>query len=305
MISDDTNHVYKSVPNISLFREGKRLTSYKKESIYKPFTFLGFCKKHDKYVFKPIDDYPLKPTDQQVCLYAYRSLCKAYFEKENSMNTIDSVCSDETTASGHPKEVFKRIGKSAGFGFENFKRHKKHYDESLKNDRFYDVNYVLFHSKQKPNVAFSGWFWPEFDFLGRRLQNLADHSNELELITFCSAPLEEGWGYLFAWHYTSDRICNQFISSLATKVYEGDKMGDLLFRLLISYCDNYAFSPKWWEALPSTCVEAITERASWLTSPFCGIKPTYLQEGLKGIVMWDFYRLLDKRGNKPPDIYEE
>src|SRR5574337_1945141 len=58
------------------------------EPINKVSTFLGFCKYHDNNLFKPIDDQYLIPTDQQVLLYAYRSLSRELFVKENVLNNL-------------------------------------------------------------------------------------------------------------------------------------------------------------------------------------------------------------------------
>lgn len=291
LIADKDQNVYKLTADMSTLRETKGTPSYKKRSINKPFTFLGFCKKHDNELFEPIDNIALIPTDEQVFLYAYRSLCREYFVKENSFNLF-STHKIKTTAPNIMKDYFKGMDKGVSFGFNNLKRHKKEYDDSLRNKSFHNINYVLFSTKEKPIVAFSGLFYPDFDFMGRQLQNLADHNKKLDLITFCSAPLNDGWGYLFAWHDTSNRMCEEFMRSLATKMYEGKDLGTMLFRLIIAYSENHAISPKWWESLKHSQVQSITEKSSWMTSPFCTIKPSFIQEGLENIVKWNFHSVL-------------
>ena len=291
MIADDTQHVYKLSSGMRTLKDSKGVPAYKKRSIYKPFTFIGFCKDHDNELFEPIDNSPLIPTDQQIFLYAYRSLCREYFVKENSFDLYSSQQLDNNAPEAL-KGLFQGMDAGTKFGFKNLKRHKQYYDESLRKAQYHNINYVLFCSRQEPTIAFSGLIYPDFDFMGRQLQNLADYNQKLDLITFCSAPLNNGWGYFFAWHNSSDRVCDEFMRSLATKMYDGEDLGDMLFRLLISCCENHAISPKWWDSLSSKQVEEITERASWMVSPFCAIKPSYLQEGLQGIVKWEFNSVL-------------
>ncbi|MCJ8268895.1 MAG: hypothetical protein MJK04_05770, partial [Psychrosphaera sp.] len=57
-------------------------------------TFRGFCKKHDNAVFLPIDTRALIPNEQQVLLYAYRSICMEVFVKENSLNLYNLVINE-------------------------------------------------------------------------------------------------------------------------------------------------------------------------------------------------------------------
>jgi hypothetical protein len=78
------------------------------------------------------------------------------------------------------------------------------------------------------------------------------------------------------------------MKSLATTVYNGADLGDLLLRFVISNCENFAISPRWWESLPENEKEIIRNHAALGASPFSVIKPTYLLEGLEGVSKWEF-----------------
>jgi hypothetical protein len=70
------------------------------------------------------------------------------------------------------------------------------YDNSLRRELYADIKYVLFISQQRPNIAFSGLFYPDFDVIGNQLQDLGDHDQELQLITMCSSPMANNkWGF--------------------------------------------------------------------------------------------------------------
>lgn len=286
------SHVYQINDSIgALIKKQGRIT-FKKNSIYKASTFLGFCKKHDKELFEPIDDYPLKPTDQQVLLYSYRSLCRELFVSENALefvrNQLENLVNQDAIKSMYSRYV---IGKS--FGLENLKRHKLYYDETLKNKSFSNIRYVIFKSQQQPIIAFSGLFYPDFDFLGRELQNLADQTKELQLITFCSAPTENGWAYIFAWHETSSTVCVEFMRSLATMIHHNkNSLGDYLFRLVMTNCENLAISPNWWDNLDEKTKEIITDKVASTANIFSFPEQSYLMSELEGVSNWKFENVI-------------
>lgn len=276
--------------NFSSLKKNKGKFSYKKTGIGVFSTFRGFCQKHDNELFKSIDTQPLIPTDQQVFLYAYRSLCKELYNKENALAVYEHHLEIGTNL-GSINELLKGMELGTRFGFENLKLHKMYYDESLKVERFEDIRYVLFTSDQAPNIAFSGGIFPDFDFLGRQLQDLNNHSSFLEMITFCSAPFNSGWGFLFAWHKSSSKICDEYIKSLATAVYNKSAAADFLFRLAIQ-SENHAFSPEWWNGLSSEKKNKIIEKTSESISVFSDIPQSYLIKGVEGISGWKFNDVL-------------
>lgn len=285
---EDNGHVYVVSRDIGDLKKNKEYITYKKHGINKVSTFLGFCKKHDNELFEPIDNSVLFPTNQQAFLYAYRSLCRELFVKQNAIDLIESE-SQNSQLNQAIKKLLESHKIGTEFGLNNLKAHKFEYDNSLKNMSYSDINYTLFISKQQPCVAFSGLFYPDFDFMGRQLQDLGNHATNLELITMCFAPMNNGkWGFLFAWHKSSSKVCDEFMGSLDTMICKNKKIGDLLFRLVISNCENIAISPKWWETLSTSSIEKISLKATSMADPFSIIQPDYLMTGLEGIAAWEF-----------------
>lgn len=285
-------HVYKISSSFGSLKKNKGRLTYEKCGINKVSTFLGFCKKHDNELFEPIDNNFLIPTGQQVLLYSFRSLCRELFVSENALELVN-----KQLEKGINQEAIKNMlsgyvtGKS--FGLENLKRHKREYDKSLVNKSYSDIKYLIFQSSQKPIIAFSGIFYPDSDFLGRQLQNLGDHKKDLQLLTFCSVPVENGWTYLFAWHKTSSKVCVDFMRSLATMAHDDiSSLGDHLFRLAITNCDNLAISPEWWEKLDKDKKEKIADRAIYWTDILSVTEPSYLIYGLEGISDWKFENVI-------------
>jgi len=181
----------------------------------------------------------------------------------------------------------------ATFGYENLIRHKEIYDKSLKDNSYSNIMYVIFISKQIPTIAFSGLFYPDFDFMGRILQNLGYQNSNLALLTFCSTPLDYGWAFLFAWHETSSNVCVEFMRSLATMIHnDSDSLRDYFFRLAITNYENLAISPKWWEDLSEGKKGKIIDRVSLMSDIFTVTEQSYLMKGLEGIANWQFENVI-------------
>lgn len=286
-------HVYKASANFrTLKKHGGKIT-YELCGINKMSTFMGFCGKHDNELFEPIDNFPLYPTDHQVFLYGYRSLCRELFLKENALDVIGGQVSDMPEENA-VKDLMENMAVGTAFGFQNLKEHKAIYDDSLRTKSYQDIRYVLFSSPQNPFVAFSGAFYPDYDFIGGQLQNLGDRENRLDLIAFCSTPMSFGWGFLFSWHKSRSKTCTEFMRSLVTAIHEGSKPGDVLFGMVISACENVAISPEWWDQFPVNYRNQIESCACLGADVFSITKPTYLMKGLEGIVSWEFDQVISK-----------
>jgi len=286
----ENGHVYGVSNNYTDIIKNKGRVSYKKIGIKTISTFLGFCKNHDNELFEPIDNFPLKPINQQVMLYGYRSLCRELFVKENSLNMIKkqlaSDISNETI-----KSYLCALDTGLAFGLTNLQAHKNIYDRSLKNEYYDDIRFVLFTSDQKQTIAFSGLMYPDFDFTGKQLQDLSDHTSCLDLITFCSAPMVNGWGFLFAWHQSRSKVCSMFMNSLKIAINESNRCEDYLFRLVVN-SENIAISPIWWEGLTEDDKVKILNRVSDSVDFLSDISSSYLTNGLEGLSSWNFKNVI-------------
>jgi hypothetical protein len=282
----ETGHVYTLSKDIGSLKRNQGKLKYVKRGVNQVSTFLGFCGRHDNELFEAIDDFVLSPTDQQVFLYAYRSLCRELFVKENTISLIGKQLNNNV--SNTVRDFLRKFKKGTEFGLNNLKRHKTEYDNSLRNKLYQDIRYVLFITHEKPFIAFSGLLYPQYDFLGRQLQDLANHNENLDLITFCTAPADSGCGVLFSWHNSSSSSCVEFMKSLATMMHDKANLGDLIFRLIVSNCENLAFSPNWWESLSTNDREQVESSASSTANIFSSMNAKYLMEGLEGIVQWKF-----------------
>jgi hypothetical protein len=286
LIAED-GQVYRMNGELSTLKRTNGLPHPKKIGVNKVSTFAGFCKHHDNALFKPIDNSPLEPNNQQAALYAYRSLCREYFVKENAVAVLEKM-------KGHPeldhdkKSFLKSALIGHTLGFEGLKYHKSHFDEAFQKAEYAEFEFTCFTSQTPCPIQLSGLLYPDYDFSGHTLQNLGDWSAPLDLITFFTAPTADGWAFAFCWHRSSNRTCIPFIKSLASRVADGEKIEDVLLCFSFSCCENHAFRISWWDQLSIDAKRDVLERFIRMSHPSIPVPPYYLVAGCKNIASWNF-----------------
>jgi len=104
--------------------------------------------------------------------------------------------------------------------------------------------------------------------------------------------MDDGWGFLFAWHSDCWRACRALMRSLEAVINGGGNIGDHLFRLVISNCENMAIRPQWWESLTEQQRNEIAATATCQTDVFSRTRADYLARGLENVCEWQFQRVV-------------
>ncbi len=286
LIAED-GHVFRLNGDLSTLQQTKGTPAPKKLGVKKASAFAGFCKHHDNALFEPIDNYPLEPSRAQIALYAYRSICRELFVKENAVRALEALKNHPELDSGRKSFLeASLLGHSRGLA--GLQYHKKHYDEALRLKAFDEFEFTFFTSTSTCSLQLSGLLYPDFDFLGHRLQDLGNWSSPLDLITFFTAPTSDGWAFGFGWHTSSNRSCVPFIQSLASQVSDGQKLEDALLRFSFSCCENHAFRISWWNSLAEESRRAVHERMLLMLHPNIAVPANYLVGGCEAIAEWKF-----------------
>jgi len=281
-------HVYR----IDMNKLNKTNTiDYKLVGVNKASTFSGFCKNHDNSLFEPIDNCNLIPTKQQAFLYAYRSISKELFTKQQAIEGIQSMI-NSATGSEAVTDNLNGMLKSFQYGTEQLESNKKLYDESLEAASFDDIRYVAFIFNENPTAVFSGLIYPDYDFQGRKIQDLGKKTS-LSLMTFCSAPTDDGWAFIFSWHKSSDSACSAFMYSLQEVMRAGKQLEDYLFQLMILNCENHALSPKWWDGLSQPEAKVLCSMMEQQADIFSEIESNYLATPPLNLIDWKLKGVYD------------
>ena len=283
----ENNHVTRVDPRLGSYVRNKGKIGVEKISCKKVSTFYGFCKRHDNELFYPIDDFALVPTEKQVMLYSYRCLCREYFVKENGAMLVKNYLDNKVSL----EPEFRSFALGMLSGFESLHFHKQEFDRSLSSKSYSDVMYVCFKSKDNWHTQFSGTLYPDYDFQGNKLQDLASLDRLKEMITFFTAPIDDGWAFVFAWHKSSNAVSSKLVSSLAKAMHRGEKVEDCLFRFSISCCENHAFRTSWWDNLKDETKSEILQTTEVMVDLETEVPATYLAIGLNGVASWSFDRV--------------
>lgn len=280
-------HVFRLNADLSTLKRTGGKPTLKKIGVKKASAFAGFCKHHDNALFEPIDNRPLEANKEQVALYAFRSICRELFVKENAVRVLHAL-------RNHPQlsDCRKSLSEASllghSRGLAGLEHHKRYNDEALDGKDYDEFEFTYFTSSSNCPLQLSGLLYPDFDFLGRELQDLANWAAPPDLITFFTAPTSHGWAFGFAWHASSNRSCVPFMQSLASQVAEGKKLEDALLRFSFSCCENHAFRISWWNGLSSESRLAVQERMLLRLDPTIPVPPDYLVGSCEGIADWKF-----------------
>ena len=111
----------------------------------------------------------------------------------------------------------------------------------------------------------SGGFYPEQDFDGVELQDIADLSNTPDLLSVTSFYGGERGVVVFSWLEENDQTCGAFIQSL--RVISDEFVTAALLRLFFTHCENIHMDPDWWESLPEGTRNALVRRMESSADP--------------------------------------
>jgi len=283
----ERGHVYRLSADLSMLQKRNGVPGLKKVGVNRASTFAGFCKQHDNALFEPIDNFPLGPVKHQIALYAYRCLCREYFVKENAVAVLNKM-KDHTELDTQRQRFLAASQLGHSIGLAGLKHHKSIFDAALLACDYEQFEFTYFTSSSPCPVQLSGLLYPDYDFEGAELQDLGNNETPLDLITFFTAPIDNGWAFGFGWHVSSNRTCIPFLQSLAHRAATGEKVEDALLRLSLSCCENHAVRISWWDGLGESAKNAAMERMLLMIHPHIPVSNHYLAAGCEGIADWQY-----------------
>lgn len=260
-IIDSTNHVLTFYPpeNDSSGQRKIHSRGWKEAS-----TFKGFCNTHDTSLFTDLEIQLFVGDEKQCFLVGYRAVCHEKYQKR-AVNENTSLLKTNLDK-GQPKseqisiqrglEIYENATQT---GAKEVNDIKNLYDLSLQKDDFSDINYVVISFDGDVSVVSTGIVSPDFDVNGKKLQNIADFSKEVECLTFGVVSTATGGAFVFSW-LSKYKICNDFVNSLLSA--PADEIPSLLVEFMFAYVENTYFSKTWWDSLDQSKRDRLTHLAT-------------------------------------------
>jgi len=233
-------------------------------------TFTGFCSYHDTKIFSPIESDMYNFSKEHAFLLAYRAISKELFAKrlqKESISTLKRLSS--TTENSFMKteldSLIKIYEEGVNSGLQLLESLKIKYDYILINKKFDQAKFYSIKIDSVPYIMCSGAIYPDFDFSGRQLQNIADLTKKLDLVTFSSIATNTGGALVLCWEKSSDKSCLSLVKSLHK--FNDKEISSALVKFMFSYFENIYFSPMWWDSLSSTLKNYLLNRTMLNLSP--------------------------------------
>lgn len=205
-----------------------------------------FCAKHDKDLFRPIEDEPLTFTPLQVALLHYRATAQEFYKKLNglevALNHLEYA--RKKFHSGPKVETVEAIIHGTKLGVRDITRAFKECEAALSAEDYSLFRAVIVRFKKKPTVMTVGGFAPEYDYDGRQLETLGEehiHSDHVSLSILLSG---EGTVVQIAW-LKSSAHGNSFAKSFLEQ--PTDKLSTLAIQTAFEHIENTCVDMNWWD----------------------------------------------------------
>jgi len=278
-IADSTNHVLGLKINLANIKRGNGVLLPERIGVNQASTFKGFCSLHDKQLFACVEDKLFTKSPEQLFALAYRALCKEIYAKGASEIVI-SLIKDSDKGKNLLEQAFtQNFASNYRLGVDTAKKElailKDKFDSHLLGKEALDVSHFVMTSKTPCPVAVSSILFPDVDFDGKAIQDLANLQVVPECVIFNSFS-SDGKGYIvFSWLKEAS-IIKEFINSLPK-----GSMGALrnaILRFFFSVSENIYISPGWWECLTVDQRKSLSGRVMIGVNPFESKNNEYLRD---------------------------
>lgn len=219
-----------------------------KEGRNKFSTFRGFCKKHDKTIFSPIEDCDYSNSSEKNFLFAFRALAKEIYHVKENVSLFEKV--REEALKNFKIELFPLITTNYNNAKTNLVTHLKDIDE-FKNGiklKKYDSLYtkVIIFDKEYPivsNCSFIPYFSTDFNrILNKEYQEIQD--GKINPLIFLNVFPEQGKTYvLISCFKKYKEMLENFFESLNENNINENNIKERISMLILTYAGNTGYSP--------------------------------------------------------------
>jgi len=224
--------------------------------------FNGFCAKHDVSLFSCIENEPFYFARKQLFMLAYRSVARECYLKRKQHESLPSLDQFKevhgiTEPIAYKNEVF--IQQAATLrGAEECEALKAKYDKYLV-DESWDrlVTHAILFPKT-PSLTACFVFQPFHDMEGNQLQDYENLEAEMSQLSITVMPLEQGGAVVFSWLDLSNSAPRCFFES----VINTTNITSSVIHVVLDNCENFALSPRWYEALPQVTKDYLFSRVA-------------------------------------------
>lgn len=252
--------VYHFKPDINALFDTEGSLILREVGVNVASTFPGFCAKHDRELFAPFEDRDFAITAKNCALLGYRALAKEVHAKETSKAFVPTMRSADKGSppimQAYTQSFLNAYSTGIDYGLNDLYRIKAKYDQAVIDSDYSDSKFLAISFSEVPHILFSGALYPEFDFAGNRLQELAK-ANSLDGIAVNAVATPSGGAVIFQWMGTS-YVNERMIKSLL-EIPTSD-LASVITQFAFESFENLFIAPEWWDSLDAKKRTSLQER---------------------------------------------
>lgn len=222
-------------------------------------TFEGFCKAHDGTLFAPVEARQRHIDLTALYLFAFRALA---YSRHRKAIALERVARYRRLDAGFPLWAQARFQRRI-LAMQVGSTRSAADLTAMKNrlDRMYHSgNYFGFHAagwlfSELLPLAYSGAFYPEYDFRGVPLQRLGHGDASFELLCATLTPWNGMTLLVLAWIGEPDGPAERYVRSF--QALADDQKANAAMHAGFEDQENLIMRPSWWNNLPTAAREAL------------------------------------------------
>lgn len=214
----------------------------------KASTFKGFCKTHDRELFKLLDDSDFDESSMKCkFLHCYRAFAKAVHTKNEELKS----CKEESTYKEYNKTYITARKEDAEIGlYLDLLGYDELMNEWLRNEDYTQLEHVCFRTNKFHPIASASLCQPTFSINNKRFNNYKKTDIPLNHLFINIIP-EAECTYVLTSCFKNQPSSMAFLQELE-EVYKNDKerLGTFLTTLLVFFTENTFMAPSLINTLP-------------------------------------------------------
>lgn len=229
--------------------------------VNKTSIFPGFCARHDKELFAPIEDATFSGSPEQCGLLSYRAMARERHTKVSGIRVNDFLKGSDKGRSLPEQMLIQRVladyGLGLGLANQDIDRALAVHHEAVTNGNYTAFESAIFEFTQDFPLLCSTGHMPSDDWNGKIIQDLLDENLEAAWVTAVAFhSVDRAW-VIFTWLRGTSEV-EKFVASLSES-FSGSE-ADALIKYFFSISENIAVDPKWWRSLGDVERQALEAR---------------------------------------------
>ncbi|MGR6859007.1 hypothetical protein ACU5EH_00920 [Aliivibrio salmonicida] len=230
------------------------------EGVGKASTFYGFCQKHDREIFSPIENYSFNDSRFHALLHGYRAICKELYAKNDNIEfhkKTNEILKVEGLLSYSLKLERDGYIKGMELAVSELTELKDVLESYIQTKNSDNVNFLAIHTDEITEFMCCGAFIPEFTFDGKKLQTLFTVKELSSYLSVNIFSANSKGVILFQWIGENKEII-EFLSGLISS--RSKDIPSLLTDAVFEFFENTFISPSWWNTLSTKEKKGIQNR---------------------------------------------